>query len=88
MLAEIRDIGNTVLVVEHDPDVIKIADYIVDVGPHAGVNGGEIMYTGSYAGLLESDTLTGRSLKLALPFKETPRPAERLFKLKPAHCIT
>lgn len=80
LLAEIRDIGNTVLVVEHDPDVIKIADYIVDVGPHAGVNGGEIMYTGSYAGLLESDTLTGRSLKLALPFKETPRPAEHFIQ--------
>jgi excinuclease UvrABC ATPase subunit len=43
----LRDKGNTILVVEHDPDVIKIADNIVDIGPYAGKNGGEIVYQGS-----------------------------------------
>jgi len=79
LLQEIRDIGNTVLVVEHDPDVIKIADYIVDVGPKAGVHGGEVMYTGDYKGLLASDTLTGRYLENQLPFKENPRPVSTVM---------
>ena len=48
LLVKLRDKGNTVIVVEHDPDVIKIADYIVDVGPKAGTNGGRIMFEGSY----------------------------------------
>src|SRR5439155_16749203 len=60
LLQKLRDKGNTVLVVEHDPDVIKVADHVVDVGPHAGTRGGTIVYEGSFAGLLDSDTLTGR----------------------------
>ncbi|MBI1495507.1 hypothetical protein [Halocynthiibacter styelae] len=48
LLKKLRDRGNTVLVVEHDPDVIEIADHVVDVGPKAGVNGGEIMFEGGY----------------------------------------
>ena len=48
LLKKLRDKGNTVIVVEHDPDVIKIADYIVDVGPYAGSKGGNIVYEGSY----------------------------------------
>src|SRR5574341_1275893 len=56
LLQKLRDKGNTVLVVEHDPDVIKVADHIVDIGPHAGNQGGEIVYEGSYAGLLKADT--------------------------------
>src|SRR5579859_5209863 len=62
LLEKLRDKGNTVIVVEHDPDVIKIADYIVDMGPHAGTHGGQVVYEGSYAGLLEADTLTGNHL--------------------------
>jgi excinuclease UvrABC ATPase subunit len=73
LLRKIRDAGNTVLVVEHDPDVIQIADYIVDVGPFAGTHGGEITFTGSYEELLQSDTLTGKSLKQSLPINEQPR---------------
>ena len=69
MLQKLRDTGNTVLVVEHDPDVIKVADHIVDLGPHAGSQGGEIVYEGSYAGLLEADTLTGQFMKEAMPIK-------------------
>ncbi len=60
---KLRDKGNTVIVVEHDPDVIKVADHIVDVGPHAGSAGGQIVFEGSYADLLHADTLTGRFLQ-------------------------
>jgi len=52
LLQKLRDKGNTALVVEHDPDVIKVADHVVDVGPHAGTLGGTIVYEGSYAGHL------------------------------------
>jgi len=70
LLQKLRDKGNTVLVVEHDPDVIKVADHIVDVGPYAGSHGGTIVYEGSYSGLLEAGTLTGSHLKRSLPLKE------------------
>lgn len=72
-LQKLRDKGNTVLVVEHDPDVIKVADYVVDVGPLAGSKGGEIMFHGSYPDLLKSDTLTGRHLQQNTPIKESFR---------------
>ncbi len=75
LLIKLRDKGNTVIVVEHEPEVIKVADYIVDVGPYAGSEGGTIVYEGSYAGLLEADTLTGRHIKLALPLKKEFRAA-------------
>ena len=77
LLQKLRDKGNTVIVVEHDPDVIKVADHIVDVGPHAGSAGGEIVYEGSYADLLRADTLTGQHLKQTLPIKEDFRAARR-----------
>ena len=73
LLQKLRDKGNTVLVVEHDPDVIKVADHIVDVGPHAGPQGGEIVYEGSYASLLKADTLTGRHMQQSIPLKESFR---------------
>jgi len=73
LLQKLRDKGNTVLVVEHDPDVIKVADHVVDVGPHAGNRGGEIVYEGTYAGLLHADTLTGRHLQQSLPLKAKVR---------------
>lgn len=73
LLQKLRDKGNTVIVVEHDPDVIRIADHIVDVGPHAGTRGGQIMYEGELEGLLHSDTLTGKYLKHSLPLKTTCR---------------
>ncbi|WP_088815193.1 MULTISPECIES: excinuclease ABC subunit UvrA [Listeria] len=59
LLEKLRDKGNTVLVVEHDPDVIRIADYIIDIGPKAGKHGGEVTFHGTYEELLKSDTLTG-----------------------------
>ncbi|MCF3107443.1 excinuclease ABC subunit UvrA [Niabella sp. CC-SYL272] len=76
LLQKLRDKGNTVIVVEHDPDVIRIADHIVDVGPNAGTKGGQIMYEGTLEGLLHTNTLTGKYLKHSLPLKtdsRTPR---------------
>ncbi|GAA0134507.1 excinuclease ABC subunit UvrA [Paenibacillus sp. YSY-4.3] len=79
LLQKLRDKGNTVLVVEHDPDVIKVADHIVDVGPHAGSRGGNIVYEGSYPGLLESGTLTGTHMKRPLQLKsECRQPSGKL----------
>ncbi|WP_405495360.1 ATP-binding cassette domain-containing protein [Nocardia sp. NBC_00511] len=75
MLEALRDKGNTVLVVEHDPDVIRIADHIVDVGPRAGVHGGEVMFTGSFADLQRADTLTGQGLRRAFRVKDEFRAA-------------
>jgi len=69
LLQQLRDRGNTVLVVEHDPDVIKVADHIVDVGPHAGSQGGQIMYEGPLKNLLSADTLTGKYMKQAVSIK-------------------
>ena len=73
LLVKLRDKGNTVLVVEHDPDVIRAADHVVDMGPRAGDEGGEIVFEGSYSDLRHADTLTGRFLDRSLPIKSTPR---------------
>jgi excinuclease UvrABC ATPase subunit len=62
LLLQLRDKGNTVLVVEHKPEAIAIADHVVDLGPRAGVDGGRIMFEGTVEGLRASDTLTGRHL--------------------------
>lgn len=79
LLQKLRDKGNTVIVVEHDPDVIKVADHIVDVGPHAGSHGGTIVYEGSFQGLLESGTLTGTHMKRPLELKhDTRQPSGKL----------
>ncbi|ARU60774.1 daunorubicin resistance protein DrrC [Tumebacillus avium] len=80
LLVKLRDKGNTVLVVEHDPDVIQVADHIVDVGPRAGSGGGEIMYSGSYEGLLASDTLTGQYLSRHAEINAAPRPVSEFFE--------
>jgi len=69
LLQQLRDRGNTVLVVEHDPDVIKVADHIVDLGPHAGSQGGQVMYEGPFKNLLSADTLTGKYMKLSVSIK-------------------
>lgn len=84
LLIKLRDKGNTVLVIEHDPDVIKVADHVIEVGPHAGVHGGEIMFEGSFAQLLTSDTLTGRFLQQKLPFKAEPRQANGQLTAPPS----
>ncbi|HXV70537.1 MAG TPA: excinuclease ABC subunit UvrA [Acidimicrobiia bacterium] len=62
LLAQLRDKGNTVLVVEHEPEIIEIADHVVDLGPGAGADGGEVVFEGTVAELRSSATLTGRHL--------------------------
>lgn len=62
LLGQLRDKGNTVLVVEHKPEVIEIADHVVDLGPGAGTAGGRLCFQGTVQGLRQSDTLTGRHL--------------------------
>jgi excinuclease ABC A subunit len=76
LLQKLRDKGNTVIVVEHDPAVIAVADHIVDVGPYAGNRGGTIVYEGGYDDLLQADTLTGRHLQQAMPIKDLVRTAK------------
>ena len=73
LLLLLRDKGNTVLVVEHKPEVIQIADHIVDLGPGAGSAGGRVSYEGDVAGLRASDTLTGRHLGYRAHLRDQPR---------------
>jgi excinuclease ABC A subunit len=84
LLQKLRDKGNTVIVVEHDPDVIGIADHVVDVGPHAGTSGGRVVFEGSYKELVRSDTLTSKHLKQALPIKRHPRTSTGALRIKNA----
>jgi excinuclease ABC subunit A len=78
ILEELRELGNTILVVEHDRDVMRAADHIVDLGPGAGENGGNIVFQGSYQSLVAdgTDSLTGRYLRdeLSVRAPRTPRP--------------
>lgn len=85
LLKSLRDRGNTVLVVEHDKDVIRIADEVIDVGPLAGVNGGQITFQGTYEQLLVSHTLTGDAMRELIPLKTKPRPAIEFLPIKDAH---
>ncbi len=73
LLVELRDKGNTVLVVEHDPDVIRVADHVIDMGPGAGPAGGHVVYEGTSWDLRHADTLTGRFLDRRLPVKDAVR---------------
>jgi excinuclease UvrABC ATPase subunit len=75
LLRRLRDKGNTVLVVEHDRDVIDIADHIVDLGPGAGIHGGRVVFEGTVAGLRRADTPTGRALRAIAPLKDSVREA-------------
>lgn len=75
LLKALRDKGNTVLVVEHDPDVIQIADHIVDVGPRAGVHGGQVVFQGTFADLRAADTPTGAGLRRKFAVKNSFRAA-------------
>ncbi len=73
LLQRLRAKGNTVLVVEHDPEVIRIADHVVDMGPGAGAHGGEVVYQGTVAGLTESGTATGRYMNVTQELNAQPR---------------
>jgi excinuclease UvrABC ATPase subunit len=73
LLRQLRDKGNTVLVVEHKPEVIQVADHVIDLGPGAGTAGGEVVFEGAVAELRVSDTLTGRHLDDRASIKEAVR---------------
>jgi excinuclease UvrABC ATPase subunit len=73
LLRQLRDKGNTVLVVEHKPETIEIADHVVDLGPGAGTAGGEVVYEGTVEGLRGSGTLTGKHLDDRAAVKSTVR---------------
>src|SRR4029078_6699748 len=73
LLQRLRDKGNTALVVEHDPEVIRIADHVVDMGPGAGPHGGSVVFEGTVQGLLASGTATGRHLEVRQELKSAPR---------------
>ena len=76
-LKRLRDLGNTLIVVEHDEDTMRAADYIVDIGPEAGVNGGRVIYSGDVKGILKcKESITGQYLsgKLKIPVPESRRP--------------
>jgi excinuclease UvrABC ATPase subunit len=85
LLCKLRDQGNTVIVVEHDPDVIKAADHIVDVGPLAGINGGQVVFEGTYPELLKAKTLTGEHLKDQTPIKQVFRQPAGSLTVEDAH---
>ena len=77
LLLQLRDKGNTVLVVEHKPETIAIADHVVDLGPGAGTAGGTVCFEGTVEGLRESDTITGRHLDDRATLKESVRDVVR-----------
>ncbi|MGA7227151.1 MAG: excinuclease ABC subunit UvrA [Acidimicrobiia bacterium] len=84
LLLRLRDKGNTVLVVEHKPEVITIADHVVDLGPGAGTAGGTVCYEGAIAGLRGSDTVTGRYLDHRAVLKEKVRAAGDRLEIRGA----
>ncbi|QHB99717.1 ATP-binding cassette domain-containing protein [Epidermidibacterium keratini] len=84
LLLRLRDKGNTVLVVEHKPEAIAIADHVVDLGPGAGASGGEIVFEGSVDGLRKSDTLTGRHLDDRASLKESVRESSEALEVRGA----
>ncbi|MCW2823411.1 MAG: uvrA [Aeromicrobium sp.] len=84
LLVQLRDKGNTVLVVEHKPEAIAIADHVVDLGPGAGTGGGDVVYQGSLAGLRASDTVTGRHLDDRATLKGTVRTPTGVLEVRGA----
>jgi len=84
LLRRLRDKGNTVLVVEHDSEVIRIADHVVDMGPGAGSHGGEVVYEGGVDGLATSGTATGLYLDVRQELKPAPRSARGAIPIRNA----
>ncbi len=86
VLKNLRDLGNTVIVVEHDEDVMKAADYIIDIGPEAGYLGGELVFAGNFKELQNSNSLTAQYLteKLEIKIPEKRRKAKEFIQIKGA----
>ena len=85
LLVQLRDKGNTVLVVEHKPEVISIADHVVDLGPGAGAAGGRVVFTGSVEGLRASGTLTGQHLDDRAQLKPSVRVQKGVLEVRGAN---
>ncbi|GAA3798532.1 MULTISPECIES: excinuclease ABC subunit UvrA [Amycolatopsis] len=85
LLLQLRDKGNTVLVVEHKPEAIAIADHVVDLGPRAGTEGGEVVYEGTVEGLRASGTLTGRHLDDRATLKPSVREPSGTLEVRGAN---
>lgn len=81
---KLRDHGNTVILVEHHKEMIRIADHIVDMGPGAGIEGGEVMYEGPYEGLLQSGTATGQMIEQTVDLKANTRTPSSSFHIEGA----
>jgi excinuclease UvrABC ATPase subunit len=84
LMTQLRDKGNTVLVVEHKPQMMEIADHVVDMGPFAGSKGGEVVYEGSFDGLLKSGTLTGDHIRKHQSIKDKVRKPKGKLSIKEA----
>jgi excinuclease UvrABC ATPase subunit len=85
LLVQLRDKGNTVLVVEHEPETIEIADHVVDLGPGAGSAGGEVVFEGTVDGLRKSGTLTGKHLDDRATAKAEVRTSSESFEIRGAN---
>lgn len=85
LLKNLRDKGNTVLVVEHDRDIISVADEVIDIGPLAGKNGGQVLFQGSYEDLLVSGTKTGNALSSEIKVKENVRQPKGFLQIRNAN---
>ena len=84
LLLQLRDKGNTVLVVEHKPETISIADHVVDLGPGAGSSGGHVCFEGTVDGLRRSDTVTGRHFDDRAALKESVREFSEVLEIRGA----
>jgi excinuclease ABC subunit A len=84
VLKKLRDLGNTVIVVEHDEEMIRAADHIIDIGPYAGSEGGEVVFTGNFSDLTKSKTLTANYFhnKFEIPLPTKTRKAKHFLSLK------
>ncbi|HOW86053.1 MAG TPA: excinuclease ABC subunit UvrA [Candidatus Aminicenantes bacterium] len=88
ILKSLRDIGNTVVVVEHDPDIVRAAEYVIDMGPRAGEAGGEVVFAGPWAAFLRSrESLTSRYIRgeKVVPLPPARRPAKAFLEIRDAH---
>lgn len=86
VLKNLRDLGNTVIVVEHDEDVMRAADYIIDIGPEAGYLGGELVFSGDFNAMKKADTLTSKYLngELEIPIPKKRRKTTEFIEIKGA----
>lgn len=85
VVKQIRDKGNTILIVEHDPDLIKVADWVIDMGPLSGKKGGEIIYEGNFKGLKNSKGKTGTYFAQTPLINHNPRQAKEYLEIENAH---